>query len=125
MKDGTEEVGGEWRGTLAGWCLFLSLFDPWVAPHADFLCPSPPPMMVLNQNNSLGGMHAPPSLQEGSWTHRSHPVKQEVPGSACRGQNPRGAGQVHHFSLAVRRHVNKICLFMLLGLMWSLFCARP
>ena len=66
-------------------------------------------MMVLNQNNSLGGMHAPPSLQEGSWTHRSpfppseagsawrgvgftgahsHPVKQEAPGSACPGPEP-------------------------------------
>ena len=32
MKDGKEELGGEWRGTLAGWCLFLSLFDLWVVP---------------------------------------------------------------------------------------------
>ena len=32
MKDGMEELGGEWKGTLAGWHLVLSLFDPWVVP---------------------------------------------------------------------------------------------
>lgn len=128
MKDGMEELGGEGRGTLARWCLFLSLFDLWVAPHVDFLCPSPPPMMVLNQNNSLGGMHAPPSLQEGSWTHRS-PVPPSEAGSAWKclsgARTPEVVGKRHHFSLAVRQRVNKIRLFMLLGLTWSLFCARP
>lgn len=49
----------------------LSLFDPWEVPHVDFLCPPPPPTMVLNQDSSLGGKCAQPSLQEGSWPHRS------------------------------------------------------
>ena len=39
MKDGMEELGGEWKGTLAGWHLVLSLFDRWVVPHVDFLRP--------------------------------------------------------------------------------------
>lgn len=78
----------------------LSLFDPWEVPHVAFLCPPPPPAMALNQDSSLGGKRAQPSLQEGSWPHRSRFTSQwsrECLEVLVWGQEPRGAGRASSF----------------------------